>query len=444
MQNQREKWASKYGFVLACVGAAMGLGNIWMFPYRLGQYGGAAYLLVFLVFIFTLSVIGLMGEFAFGRAKQSGAIGAFSSVMAEKFNNSPQAKTFGKILGIIPVVGVTGVFTFYLIVVGWIIKYLVLALTNSFGSINIPEYFGGFVGTPQTIIWNAIALILTMIIIRLGVAKGIEKANKIMMPALFGLLILLAVKTLTLNGASEGLKFMFVPDWSYLAKPVTYVMALGQAFFTVCLGGAAMIVYGSYLDYDTDIISSARKTAFFDVIASLVAALIVIPAAFAYNLDAAGGPPLLFITVPNVFSIMPGGYIFGILFFITVLFAALSSAVNLMEVPVEALMHLFKLNRNTSSLIIALVGFVVAIPLNLNMMWFGMFADFFTVYLVPLGAVIAAIMFFWIFGANKAREEINKGAVKPVGEWFETVAKYGFTIIAIIVLILGIRLGGIG
>ncbi|MGF7185878.1 NSS family neurotransmitter:Na+ symporter [Desulfitispora alkaliphila] len=432
----RETWTSNYGFVLACIGAAMGLGSIWMFPWRLGAYGGAAFLLPYLVFMFALGITGLMGEFAFGRSQKRGAIGAFENVLKEK------GSSIGPALGALPVLGVTGVFVFYLIVVGWIFKYFALSLTGAFNTIDIPAYFGGFAGSTEAVIWHAIALVATLIIVKLGVSKGIEAANKYMMPALFVILLLVAIRAVTLPGAMEGVRFILFPDWSYLAQPITYVMALGQAFFSVALGGAGMLVYGSYLRDDQDIPSSAFNTAFFTTIAGLLAAFAIIPAAFAFNLPAEAGPPLLFITLPNVFAEMPGGYIFGVLFFLSVLFAAVSSAINLMEVPVEAVMDRFNWGRDFSVLAVAVFGFVVGLPLTLNMNYFGMFADFVTIYLVPLGAVLAAIVFFWVFGISNAREEINKGAKTPIGAWWEPIGKYVFVGVSVAVLVLGVIYGG--
>lgn len=433
---ERDAWSSKTGFILASVGAAMGLGSIWMFPYRIGAYGGAAFLIPYLFFTFALGVTGLMGEFAFGRSRQSGAISAFENVLKEK------GKGYGAFLGVLPVLGVTGVFAFYLIVCGWIIRYFVLALSGAFGNFDPGQYFGAFAGQAPSIVWHFLALVLTMAIIMRGISGGIEKANKIMMPGLFIILVILLIRVLTLPGAEKGIAFLTIPDWSKLADPITWVMALGQAFFTVALGGAAMLVYGSYLRESEDIPSSAMHTAIWTTIASLLAAFVVIPSAFAFNLDPQAGPPLLFIVLPHVFAAMPGGYIFGVLFFAAVFFAAISSAVNLMEVPVEAIQDRFKMSRTKASLTVTVLGFLVGIPLDLNMKLFGLFADTVSIYLVPFGAALAAFVFFWIYGADKARAQVNKGAVKPIGAWWEFWAKYVFTGVTILVLIMGIFVGG--
>ena len=436
MSNERESWSGKTGFILACIGAAMGLGSIWMFPWRIGQYGGAAFLVPYLIFTFALGVTGLMGEFAFGRSQQKGAISAYANVFKQR------NKSGGSWLGLIPVLGVSGVFIFYLIVCGWMIKYTVMAIVGDFTRIDISAYFGTFAGQTQSILWHFIALAVTLLILRMGVSKGIEFANRFMMPALFIILFVLMIRVVTLPGSGEGLRYLFLPDWSYLGKIDTWVYALGQAFFTVSLGGAAMLVYGSYLKADEDIPSSAINTALFTTIASLLAALVVIPAAYAFQLDPQAGPPLLFITIPHVFKLMAGGYIFGVLFFIAVLFAAISSALNLMEVPVEALMDRTGWSRSRSAFVVAVLGFLIGIPLDLNMDLFGRFADFFTVYLVPFGAFLSAVVFFWVHGVDEARAEVNKGAARPLGEWWGYWAKYVFTGVAIFILIIGIFVGG--
>ncbi|SIR34650.1 sodium-dependent transporter [Halanaerobium kushneri] len=436
---EREKWNSKFGFVLACVGAAIGLGNIWMFPWRLGAYGGAAFLVPYLLFVFTLGWTGLMEEFAFGRDQQTGAISAYENVFKEKGMN------FGSKLGIIPVLGVTGVFTFYSIVVGWILKYFTLSATNSFAEIeNIPAFFGNFAGNTGSIFWHALAIILTLLIVRMGVKDGIEKMNKIMMPGLFILLIILLFRSLTLPGAKEGIAFLLVPDWSKLKEPLTWVMALGQSFFTVSLGGATMLVYGSYLDKDSDIPTASFQTAFFNTMSSLLAAFVIIPAVFAFGLDPQAGPPLLFITIPKVFQQMPGGYIFSSLFFLSIVFAGLSSAINLMEVPVEALIDRLNITRRKSVLIVGIAAFVIGIPLDLSMELFGKFADTVTIYLIPFGAVLSAIIFFWVYGIKRARRAINEGSKRPLGKIWEPYAKYIFSSVAILVLVLGVIFGGIG
>jgi NSS family neurotransmitter:Na+ symporter len=436
-EEKRESFTGNLGFILACVGGAIGLGNIWMFPWRLGKYGGGSFLLVYLVMVFVLGSIGLVSESALGRSQKNGTLGAFVKIFKEK------KLPFGSFFGWIPIIAQIGVFIFYVVVVGWIFKYFFMAITGALYVGDIPANFGTFVGTPATIPWHLLAMVVALIIVKLGIVKGIEKVNKFMMPALFFMFVILLVKTLSLPGSMEGMKYLLIPDWSYLSKPITYIMALGQAFFTVGLGGASMVVYGSYLKKDIDLPSAAVKTVAFDTLAALLAAFVIIPAAFSFGLDPAAGPPLLFITVPFIFQSMSGGYLFGIIFFTTIVFAAVSSVINLMEVAVEAVMYRLKWNRNKSVFLVAALGFLVGIPLDLNMNLLGMTIDIVTVYLVPIGALLAAILMYWIYGADKALEEINLGAKKPLGNWMKFAGKYLFTFTAIFVLILALVNGAL-
>lgn len=436
--KQREKFTGKLGFILSCIGSAVGLGNIWMFSWRLGQYGGAAFLIPYSIFVVILGITGLMGEFALGRNRGKGSYGGITEIFREK------KLPLGSFIASIPTIGLTGIFIFYTIVVGWIMRYFFSASLGTFNKVDIPSYFANFAGASSSISWHAIAMLATAWIVVLGVTKGIEKMNKIMMPALFIIFTLLMIKSLSLPGAMEGVRYLLVPKWHYLKDPITWVMALGQAFFTVSLTGCALVVYGSYLGDDVDIPSAAIKTVIFDSISALLAAFIIIPAAFAFKLDPAAGPALLFITVPSIFKMMPGGQIFGGLFFLSVLFAAISSAINMLEGPAEALMYRFKCTRKKAVIIVSIIAFICGIPLDLSMNRFGTFSDFITIFLSPVGAILAAITFFWVYGTDNARAEINKGAIKPIGKWFNPIAKYVFVIVAIIVVILGVVYGGIG
>jgi len=436
---QRETWTGKLGFILASVGSAIGLGNIWLFSWRIGAYGGAAFLIPYLLFVFGIASFALMAEWAFGRSQQKGAIGAFEKVFKER--NTPR---LGQFIGIIPVTAVYAVFIFYAVVIGWIIKYFVLSIANAFPSMEISSFFGGFAGSPQSILWHALGVLLTMTIVYSGVQKGIEKANKIMMPLILLLLIILVIRSLTLQNAMEGLKYMIVPDWTKLGMTETWVMALGQAFFTLSLGGATMLVYGSYVREDMDIPSAAIQTVLYNFSASMLAALVIIPSVFAFHLDPKAGPALLFITLPNVFIKMPGGYLFSVLFFLAMIFASLSSSVSMLEPAVEGFMDKLNLSRKLSVTLLSLIAFLVGIPLDLNMSLFSRWTDIVTIYLLPFGAVVAVFVFFWIYGAPRARKAINKGAKKDLGIWFEYYGKYVVVCVALAVMIINIAFGGIG
>lgn len=436
MKN-RENFTSRAGFVISCIGAAVGLGNIWMFPYRLGQNGGAAFLIPYFIFVLILGSIGLITEFAFGRGAEGGAL----TGIKKGFKNKDLRG--GAFFGFIPAIGLAGVFMFYNVVVGWIIKYLGLSISGNIKNIDIPSYFDSFAGSTETIPWNLLAIGLALVIVCMGISKGIEKINKIIMPMLFGIFILLAIRSLTLPGAIEGVKYLLTPQWSYLFNINTWVMALGQAFFTVSLNGCGMVVYGSYIKKDLDIPRSAVSTAILDTIAALLASFVIMPAVFAFGLDPASGPPLLFITIPTIFKAVPGGQILMVLFFLSVLFAAISSSINMLEGPVESFMTQTKLSRKTSAILISIVAFILSIPLNLNMDLFNNFADVITIVVSPLAALLVFIVFYYMNSKEDVLEEINRGAIRKLGEKFFIFAKYGFTIITVLVIILGVIYGGI-
>ena len=436
--EKRDSFTSKTGFILACIGSAVGLGNIWLFPYRVGQFGGAAFLIPYIIFIVLLGYTGLMGEFAFGRMSQTGPIGSFKMALETK------NKKWGGFLGIIPVFGAFGIAVGYAVVVGWFIRFLVGFITGSaISSADSGAYFGQIAGPFGSTVWHLIALVAVTIVLISGVSKGIEKMNKIMMPAFYVLFVVLVVKVLTLDGAVDGLKYMVFPEWSSLLSPKTWIYALGQAFFSLSLAGSGMIVYGSYLKRDVDIISSAKNTVIFDTLGAFLAGLIIIPAVFAFGLDPAAGPPLLFITIPSVFKLMPFGRLFGVIFFVSVLFASITSLMNLLEVPIEAVQNTFKLSRKLSVAIVVIAAFLIGLFVE-NGDVLGSWMDFVSIYIIPLGAFIAAVMFFWVIGIERAKSEIECGSEKKLGKLFEISAKYVFVFLTIFVLIAGILLGGIG
>lgn len=436
--KKRENFTSRTGFVLSCIGAAVGLGNIWMFPYRLGQNGGSVFLIPYFLFVLILGSTGLITEFAFGRNSEGGAL----TGIKKSFKN--KGLKGGILVGAIPAVGLAGVFMFYNIVVGWIIKYFTLSVNGGIKTIDIPSFFDNFAGSSETIFWNMLAVIVALIIVCIGISKGIEKINKIIMPLLFGIFILLAIRSLTLPGAMNGVKYLLTPQWEYLFKVNTWVMALGQAFFTVSLNGCGMTVYGSYMKKDMDIPRSAFTTAILDTCCALLASFVIMPAVFAFGFDPAAGPPLLFITIPSIFNSMPVGQILSILFFLGIIFAAVSSSINMLEGPVESFMSQTKLNRKKSTIIIATIAFILSIPLNLNMNLFNNFSDLMTVVLSPVGALIIFIALYFMREKDEILEEINKGAAIKLGNKFILFAKYGFTSITVLVIILGIIYGGIG
>ncbi len=426
------------GFIIACIGSAVGMGNIWMFPYRAGAFGGAAFLIPYFIFVILLGFTGVIGEMSFGRAMRSGPMGAFDRAMKMRGLKG------GKIIGAIPVAGSLGIAIGYSVVVGWFLKYLAACFTGELSAAaDTGAYFGELAVDFGSIPWHMAGLVLTFAIMLMGVSRGIEKMNKVMMPLFFVLFILLMIRVATLPGAGNGYKYLLTPDWSALGDVRTWVYALGQAFFSLSLAGSGTIVYGSYLKDDVDVVYSARNVAFFDTCAALLAAIVVIPAVFAFGMDVTSGPPLMFISLPAVFQQMPVGMVFAVIFFIAVIFAAVTSLLNLFETPVEAVQSQLGLSRTVSVLIIGVIAAAVGIFIESGDA-VGVWMDAVSIYVIPLGAVIAAVMYFWVCPAGFARKQVEKGRLKPVGRWFEPMTKYVFAGVTLVVYVLGILYGGIG
>lgn len=434
---KRDTFSGKFGFILACVGSAVGMGNIWLFPYRVGQYGGAAFLIPYIIFVVLIGIAGVTGEMAFGRAMESGPIGAFQKA------TELRGSKIGSAIGVIPTLGSLALAIGYSVVVGWIIKFMAGSFTGSAVKTESSAYFGSICGDFGSLPWHLIALAVVFVMMVFGIANGIEKINKVMMPLFFLLFVALAVRVAFLDGASEGYLYLLKPDFTKLMDVKTWVYALGQAFFSLSLAGSGTLVYGSYLKKDVDIISSAKNVALFDTIAALLAALVIIPSVFAFGLDPSAGPGLMFITMPKVFQQMPLGQLFMIVFFVAVLFAGITSLVNLFEVPVEAIQNKFHVSRLVSVCIIALVAVTVGIFIE-NGDVVSTWMDVVSIYIIPLGAVLAAFMFFWVCPKGFARKQVQIGREKKIGAWFEPLTKYVFVGLTVIVYVLGIFYGGIG
>lgn len=436
--KNRDLFKTRIGFVIACIGSAVGMGNIWMFPYRTGAFGGAAFLIPYFIFVIMLGFSGVIGEMAFGRAMRTGPLGSFDKACRMRGLRG------GKIIGMIPVIGSLGIGIGYSVVVGWFLKYLAASFTGELKAAdNMGEYFSSLATDFGSVNWHLLALAITFVIMVLGVSKGIEKVNKVMMPVFFILFIILMVRIFSLPGSSEGYRYLFVPDWTALGNPKTWVYALGQAFFSLSLAGSGTIVYGSYLKEDMNVVSSAKNVAFFDTCAAMLAGVVVIPAVFAYNLDVTAGPPLMFISLPEVFRQMPFGMVFSVLFFIAVIFAAITSLMNLFETPIEALQEQFKLSRIKAVLIVAFIATAVGLFIESGDS-VGAWMDVVSIYVIPLGALLAAIMFYWVCPEGFARKQVEKGLNRPLGKWFEPLTKYVFVGVTAVVYVLGIIYGGIG
>lgn len=439
----RDGFKSKWGFILACIGSAVGMGNIWRFPIMVSTYGGMTFLIPYFVFVILIGSTGVISEMALGRSAEAGTVGAFGKCTELRFGN----RKIGETIGLIPVVGSLALAIGYTCVMGWIFKYTFLSLNGGLYAMGqdmdiIGEAFGKTAVAGGANLWIIIAIIASFAIMVLGVSNGIEKANEIMMPILFVLFAVLAVYIFTLPGSDNGYKYIFTANSEGLKDPKVWIFAFGQAFFSLSVAGSGTVIYGSYLPKDESIPFSAKNVAIFDTIAALMAAFVIIPAMAAANapLDI-GGPGLMFVYLVNVFNGMPFGRIVGIIFYICVLFAGVSSIINLYETPVAYLQEKFNFSRPIATSTIHIIGCIVAILIQAIV---SGWMDFVSIYICPLGAALAGIMFLWVAGKDYALAAVNQGAKKPIGSWYYPLAKYVYVIAAIVALIAGARLGGIG
>lgn len=438
----RDSFTSKAAFIVSCVGSAVGIGCIWLFPYRIAEFGGAAFLIPFMVFMVLLGFTGVASEMAFGRMAQEGSVGAFAFAMRKRFG--ARAGGIGKALGVLPMLGALALAIGYSVVVGWLLKYLFASITGEVISVaDTASYFGGLAVDFGSIGWHVLALVLTFGVMLFGISKGIEWLNKIMIPLFVVLFIVLLVQVAMLPNATQGYAYLFVPRWEALANPTTWIYALGQAFFSLSLAGSSMLVYGSYLKKNVDTLSSAFSVTVFNILAALLAALVVVPAVFAFNVDLASGPALMFITLPSVFQQMPFGQVFAIFFFLAVICAAITSLVSLFEAPIEMLETHFGLKRSVAVAIIAVIALGIGIFIE-SADSIGAWMDAVSVYAIPLGALLAAIMFFWVCPRGTSKEQVSLGRKKPVGAWYEPMTRYVFVGITIVVMVLGLVFGSIG
>lgn len=446
-EKKRDNFVSKWGFIIACIGSAVGMGNIWLFPRRVAEFG-APFLVAYLICVLVIGFSGVVGEMTLGRHTGQGPMGAFE-IASERLNGK---KNLGGTLSLIPVLGSFALAIGYSVVVGWIIKYVVGSFDGSILALEGGDAFGGYFGTMATghaiAGWHIVALAVTFIIVIFGIANGIEKVNKVVMPLFFVMFVGIAIYVGNQTGAVDGYKSMFTSsNWGELGDMNMWKYALGQAFFSLSLAGSGTVVYGSYLKKDTSITYCAANVALFDTLAAFVAALAIIPAMYTVGIDAAdvagmSGPGLLFISLPMVFKSMPGGSIVMIVFFVAVLFAGISSLINLFEAPIEAVQEKLNMKRRHAVGIVGVVGTAIAIGIEgIVSGWM----DVCSIYVCPIGALLAAIMTFWILKKDDVVAEINIASKHNLGEKIHPMGKYVFCGLVVVVLILGsITQGGIG
>ena len=432
--NKNGNFKSTVGFVLACVGSAVGMGNIWMFPYRLGQYGGAAFLIPYLIFIALFGLVGLSAEFALGRMAKTGTLGAYAYCWKNKF---------GKYIGWLPLLGSLGIAIGYSVILGWVFRSIQGVLTNELLTNDIPAFFTNMTQSFSNVPCHFLVLFITCLLLFTSATNAIEKVNKVLMPAFFILFIILAIRVSLFNGAIEGYKFLFVPKWEYLLNKETWIMAMGQAFFSLSITGSGMIVYGAYLKDDVDIPKASMQTAIFDTIAAMLAALAIMPAVFSFGIDPVSGPSLMFLTLPEVFKQMPLGNFFALFFFVSVAFAGITSLINMLEAVCESWQNRFHISRKKAVLLCGIITFIISVCIE-NGDIVGKWMDVVTIYIIPFAALLGAITIYYILGWNALKQELDKGRKKPVGPTFKFLGKYVYVFLALIILILGILYNGIG
>jgi len=430
MENKTsKKFSSRWGFILSAVGSAVGMANVWGFPAKLGANGGGAFLIAYLIFVALFSVVGLSAEYAIGRRSRTGTLGSYRAAWATRGNIPGK---IGSAIGWLPLIGSLCIALGYAVIISYVLKALFQSVTGELMHIDPGAWFDSFSGTDYSVIpFHIIVVVGTLLTLLLG-AKSIEKTNKVMMPVFFIIFLILAVRVAFLPGAAAGYKFMFTPDWSKLADPMVWVWAMGQAFFSLSVTGSGMIVYGAYLGEEEDVVKVATRTAIFDTIAALVAALVIIPACFAYNLDVGAGPKLLFVTMPRILQDIPFGQVFAVILYTAMAFAGVSSLQNMFEAVGESLQFRFpRLSRKLVLVILCILCLSIGLHMEPIAKW-GPWMDIVSIYIIPIGATLGAVSWFWVMKKQDLLDEINKGTLRPHGTAWYYTGRYAYVLCALI------------
>ncbi len=442
MSEKRSSFTGKIGFVLAAAGSAVGLGNIWRFPYLAAKYGGGIFLLVYLVLAVTFGFALMCGEIALGRKTGKSAIGAFADL-------NKKYSFIGVLAAVIPAL----ILPYYSVIGGWVTKYLTVFVTGGIHEAAVDGYFEGFISKPiEPIGWFLLFIGLTALIVLLGVEKGVEKVSKIMMPVLVVLTLVIAIYAMFIPGAMEGVKYYLTPDFSKFSA-TTVLSAMGQLFYSMSLAMGIMITYGSYMKKDVNLEKSVRQIEIFDTGIAFLAGLMIIPAVFAFSggdESALGkGPGLMFITLPKVFESMKGGTFIGALFFLLVLFAALTSSISLMETVVSIVRDKFGWKRKATCIAVLVFCIVLGLPSSLGFgLWSGislggmsildMFDFFSNSILMPIVALLTCIFIGYIIKPKCLIEEIELTGEFRSKTLFTIIIKYVAPVCIVLILVSSI------
>ncbi len=419
----RDSFTSSFGVLVALAGSAVGLGNLWRFPYLVGENGGAAFIFIYIAFVFILCLPIMYSEFIIGRRSQRNAFGAFKVL-------APGSK-WG-IVGIVAVLSALCILSFYSVVGGWSIEYLAKAITFDFtreGGANLDTMFGDFVASPiKPLVWHVVFLLLTALVVIAGIKKGIERYTKTMMPLLFLMIIVIAVRSVTLEGAKEGITYLFKPDFSKVTFN-TLLSALGQAFFSLSIGCGTIMTYASYVSKGENIVKMSALTAVADTTFAIIAGCAIMPAVFAFGISPGEGPGLVFITLPKIFAQMPLGGVLAIVFFFILLIAALTSSISLLEVVVAYLKEEFKMKRTTAVIIGSSVFLVTGCLASLSMgvlsdvkifgkTFFDLFDSLSSDFFLTTCGLLVVIFVGWRLGKANVMDELTNSGTLKLPRWF--------------------------
>jgi len=417
--SKRDSFGSKFGVIAAAAGSAVGLGNIWRFPYVAGENGGGAFILVYLLFIMAIGMPVMLSEFTIGRRAQRNVFGSFKKLAP---------RTHWYLIGLLGVVAAFIILSFYSTVASWTLEYIYKSVIDAFSGRTPDELttmFEGFKsGTFRPILWQIIFMALTAWIVVAGVQRGIEKYAKILMPILLLLILILDIRAITLDGAREGLEFLFKPDFSKL-NTNSILEALGQAFFSLSIGMGTLVTYGSYINKKENLTNTAINVTAADTIIAILAGVAIFPAVFAFGIEPNAGPDLIFRTLPNIFQQLPGGYYFSLLFFILLAVAALTSAISVLEVVVAYFTEELGLLRRPATIVAAVA--ITAMGVLSTMSWgalkgvalfnqniFDLLDFTASSILLPLGGLFIVVFVGWYMGKNLVKDELSSQGVLRV------------------------------
>ena len=440
--EKRSSFSGRIGFVLAAAGSAVGLGNIWRFPYLAAQYGGGIFLLVYLILVVSFGFTIMTAEIAIGRKTGLSAIGAFKAL-------NKKYAFIGILATIVPII----ILPYYSVIGGWVMKYCAVYITGQHSAAADGNFFSNFTSsTVEPLVWFLLFVAVTFVIVLLGVKHGIEVANKFLMPVLLALSVFVAIYSATLPGALDGIKFYLLPDFSRFSAK-TVLAAMGQMFYSMSLAMGIMITYGSYLKKDTNIEKSVKQIEYFDTGVAFLAGMMVIPAFFAFsNGDTSSlnaGPSLMFITLPKVFEEMGMSTVVGIGFFVLVLFAALTSSISLMETIVSIVIDKFKLKRSVACLLVFGLVLLMGIPSSLGFgAWSGLsignmtfldIMDFISnSVLMPIVAFLTCIFVAYVIGTKAVKDEVKLSSEFKREKVFDVMIKYIAPICIIAILVTSV------